>query len=262
LKEHGNMKSKLTATLACTGCALIFAGCGGKDVHPTTEVAGEPKTTKTGTLETGARILQADAPVKQFDVYLVGFHPLKDNPAVQMEAHHFCSQMNEDFAQCALFDGNTKSAHLTGVEYIISEKLFNRLPPAEKQFWHPHNYEILSGELVAPGLPDTAEKLFLKQKMNSYGKTWHLWMTGTGNGGDDLPMGPAQLAWSFNHDGELRPDMLKERDRKMDIDTNKKRQERQDLASAAHAQQGVDALKGKLGGASRSERSGADRNSK
>ena len=251
------MQWQHTATVACIGCALIFQACGGKDVRPATQVSGEPKTGETSTLETGAKMLQTAAPVKQFDVYLVGFHPLKDDPAVQVEAHHFCSQMNEDFAQCALFDGNTKSAHLTGIEYIISEKLFNRLPAAEKQFWHPHNYEILSGELVAPGLPETAEKLFMKQKMNSYGKTWHVWMTGTDGKGDALPMGPAQLAWSFNHDGELRPDMLNQRDRKMNIDTTKKRQERQDLASAAHHQQGVDALKGKFGGAAHSESSGA-----
>jgi hypothetical protein len=254
------MKCKRTATLACIACAVIFQACGRKDVQSTTEVAGEPKTGKTGTLETGAKVLQTAAPLKQFDVYLMGFHPLKDNPAVQMEAHHFCSQVNEDFAQCALFDGNTKSAHLTGIEYIISEKLFQRLPAAEKQFWHPHNYEILSGELVASGLPDTAEKLFLKQKMNSYGKTWHLWMTGKDNGGGDaLPMGPAQLAWSFNHDGELRPDMLKRRDQEMNIDTAKKRQEREDLAREAHAQQGVDALKGKFGGAAHTETSEPER---
>ena len=29
-----------------------------------------------------------------------------------------------------------------------------------------------------PGLPDVEEKEALKGKMNSYGKTWHTWMTG------------------------------------------------------------------------------------
>jgi len=50
------------------------------------------------------------------------FHPMKQEPAHQMEAHHFCKQVNEDFAQCVLFDGNTSAANMTGVEYIISEK--------------------------------------------------------------------------------------------------------------------------------------------
>ncbi len=59
--------------------------------------------------------------------------------------------MNEDFAQCVLFDGNTAEANLHGLEYIISEKVYDTLPPVEQSYWHPHNYEILSGQLVAPG---------------------------------------------------------------------------------------------------------------
>jgi hypothetical protein len=39
--------------------------------------------------------------------------------------------------------------------------------------------------------------------MNSYGKTWHTWMTGTHNQqADPLPFGPPDLQWSFNRDGE------------------------------------------------------------
>jgi hypothetical protein len=34
-----------------------------------------------------------------------------------MEAHQFCKQVNEDFAQCVLFDGNTSAANLNGIEY-------------------------------------------------------------------------------------------------------------------------------------------------
>lgn len=48
-----------------------------------------------------------------------------------MEAHHFFHQVNEDFAQCVLFDDNSKSANLNGIEYIISEKLFATLPEGE-----------------------------------------------------------------------------------------------------------------------------------
>src|SRR5690606_5279909 len=99
---------------------------------------------------------QGQSPLAGMDVYLVGFHPMKDQPERQMEAHHFCRQVNQDFAQCALFDGNTKDANLTGIEYIVSEKLFRTLPEAERRFWHPHNGEILSGQLVAPGIPSVA----------------------------------------------------------------------------------------------------------
>ena len=137
-------------------------------------------------------------------MYLDGSHPAKDDPAIVMESNHYCNQVNEDFTQCVLFDGNGKGARLHGVEYIISEKLYGQLPAAERMYWHPHNYEILSGELVMPGLPQAAEKAALDTKINSYGKTWHFWRTGVhGEQPDPLPYGPPHLAWSFNHDGEL-----------------------------------------------------------
>ncbi|MGV3743453.1 MAG: OBAP family protein [Burkholderiaceae bacterium] len=210
--------------------------------------AGAPKTAKTRTLEAGAKALQSAAPLKPFNVYLVGFHPMKDNPELQMEAHHYCHQVNEDFAQCVLFDGNGKDAHMNGVEYIISEQLFASLPEEERKYWHPHNAEILSGQLVAPNLPAIAEKSLMKTKMNSYGKTWHVWNTGhEGMPADKLPFGPAMLAWSFNRDGEAMPGLVEKRDQRMKISTPKTREQRADLQKLAKPQSGVDDLKGKFG---------------
>jgi hypothetical protein len=160
-----------------------------------------------------------------------------------MEVHHYCRQVNQDFAQCALWDANTENANLNGIEYIISESLFESLPAHERKYWHPHNYEILSGQLIAPGLPDSAELELMKGKMNSYGKTWHVWNTGAmGQGGDALPLGEPRLAWSFNADGEARPGLIAERDRILDVDSGETRKERQELVDLAHPQEGVDAL--------------------
>lgn len=205
---------------------------------------GDDKTAKTLALEAGAKVLQGNQPPGLMDIYLVGFHPMKDRPEHQVEAHHFCHQVNQDFAQCALFDGNGRSASLTGIEYIISEKLFETLPQQERKYWHPHNAEILSGQLVAPGIPGPVEKTLMKDKMNSYGKTWHVWNTGAlGQAGDKLPMGPPMLAWSFNRDGEAKPGLVEQRDKKMGIDTAQKRRERADLRQLAKPQHGVDDLK-------------------
>lgn len=211
------------------------------------EPAGEEKSNKTQVLELGAKALQSSSPLSPFDIYLVGFHPMKDEPERQMEAHHYCNQVNEDFAQCVLFDGNTKDANLNGIEYIISETIYETLPDEERQYWHPHNGEILSGQLVAPGLPDVAEKSLMKSKMNSYGKTWHVWNTGhEGMPPDQLPLGHARLAWSFNRDGEAKPEMIKKRDEKLGISTAETREQRRDLEPLAKPQGGVDDLKGKF----------------
>ena len=83
-------------------------------------------------------------------------------------------------------------------------------------------------------------------KMNSYGKTWHVWMDG-----DALPFGDPHLAWSFNRDGEIREELLRERDRKLDPDVAALRESRRDLVSRAKPQCGVDAIAGRFGGATK-----------
>lgn len=243
-----------SALLVAALLMTTLAGCTGSDASgPDTEPMGEAKTPRTRALEAGAVAMQRDAPPDALDVYLVGFHPLKADPHHQLEAHHFCRQVNEDFAQCALFDGNTVEANLNGIEYIISERLFERLPEAEKRYWHPHNGEILSGQLVAPGLPEAADHQLMKAKMNSYGKTWHTWTTAKHDAGDvrSLPLGEPALAWSFNRFGEAREALIDERDRTTGIDTEARRKARQDLLPLARPQAGVDALKGKFPGPTR-----------
>lgn len=234
------------AALMAAGMATLLGACGesGTPAAP----AGSDKSAKTQALETGAKVLQANAPLAAMDIHLDGLHPLKQDPGHQMEAHHYCRQVNEDFAQCVLFDGDSRDANLSGIEYIISEKLFDTLPEAERRYWHPHNYEILSGQLVAPGLPNAAEDALMRGKMNSYGKTWHLWNTGmAGAPGDKLPLGEPRLAWSFNRDGEARPELEKERNRRLHIDPEAKRSQRLALVGLAKPQAGVDALKGQFG---------------
>lgn len=236
--------------------ALCLASWAGMAMHvvaqeatpPKASPPGASKSAKTQILEAGAKVLQSNAPIEGFDIYMVGFHPMKDHPEHQLEAHHYCHQMNEDMAQCVLFDANTKGANMHGVEYIISESLFESLPEDEKQYWHPHNAEILSGQLIAPGIPDAAEKSLMKSKMNSYGKTWHFWNTGQeGLPADKLPMGKPMLAWSFNRDGEIKPGLVEGRDKRMNLNTAQKRKERAELKALAKPQAGVDDLKGKFG---------------
>ncbi len=180
-------------------------------------------------------------------MHLNGFHAAKDDPSMIMESDHYCNQMNEDVAQCALFDGSGKDARLHGVEYIISGKLYRQLPAEEKLYWHPHNYEILSGQLIMPGVPEPVEKQALKDKVNSYGKTWHFWKTGVhGETADPLPYGPPHLAWSFNHDGEVPADLLRSRDSRLNTNTDRRRDARAGLAGLAEPQSGVEAMAGKF----------------
>lgn len=220
------------------------------------EPAGSPKMLRQAILAAGADLLQKTDPLKGFDVYVVGFHCGKLDPAMQMEAHHYFKQVNADFLQGVLFDGSTEDANLIGIEYVISEKLFLTLPFEERKYWHPHNFEILSGTLVAPGLPTIAEKAMLRLLMNSYGKTFHTWHTGRHDGaghhaeGHPLPMGDPVLMWSFNREGEMDFNLKRDGAENLRIDFDKKRDERQDLVDLAHPQYGVNVLKGQFPNAS------------
>ena len=206
--------------------------------------AGSGRSLWRQTLEAGAAILQDTAPLKDFDIYVVGLHCAKHEPEMQMEAHHFCRQVNQDLLQCILFDGNTKDANLIGIEYIVSERLFESLSADEKPYWHPHNFEILSGQLCAPGLPDIAERAFLKELMNSCGKTWHTWHTGRHDGqpGDRLPLGDPKLMWSFNRDGEADERLKTNFQDAMGLDETAKRSQRREFVKLAHPQRGVDEM--------------------
>src|SRR3712207_2955386 len=111
-------------TLVPLTAALLLAACGGNNSAPKSQAQGSAERADAKALEAGANALQELTPVKQLGVYVAGFHPMKKDPSHQMEAHHYCNQVNEDFMQCVLFDGNTKQANLNGVEYIVAEKLY------------------------------------------------------------------------------------------------------------------------------------------
>jgi hypothetical protein len=194
-------------------------------------------------LEQGVEGLQPKRPIAQMSMFLSGFHMSKSEPSLALESNHYCHQLTKDFMQCVLFDGSGKNARMHGVEYIISDQLYAKLPESERLYWHPHNYEILSGQLTMPSVPAALEKLMLARKIDSYGKIWLFWNAGAYHEtADPLPYGPPQLGWSFNHDGEAPAGLVESRDRRLNVDTAQKREERAELSIHAEPQAGVDAL--------------------
>jgi hypothetical protein len=244
------VKSPIVTFIALCVTPLLSLACGGEDSPPSNRQAppGEEKQADTKLLEKGAEALQDLSPIRAIDHYLDGFHVMKDDPSLHMEAHHYCKGMNEEFTQCVIFDGNTQESNIVGVEYIVSEALFETLAPDEKPRWHPHNYEILSGQLVMPGVPAVAEKAAFRKKINSYGKTWHIWDTGhVGHpAAHQLPTGTPLLAWSYNRDGEAPAGLVEARDERMNIDSAEKRKERAEFNGMTKPQMGVDDLRAKL----------------
>lgn len=205
----------------------LFTACGGENTPSNVQTPGAPKDAKTKTLEAGAAVMQDKTPLGKLNAYLDGFHFYSGNMQGQMEAHHYCEEVNEDFKQCVIFDGNGESARIMGVEYIVSEKLFATLPEGEKKLWHSHSYEVKSGTLVAPGIPVLAEHELMEKLVSTYGKTWHTWHTD--NAANSLPLGHPMLMMGFTADGQLRPELAADRDRRFGISTQEKRENRADI---------------------------------
>ncbi len=159
--------------------------------------------------------------------YLNGFHFYSGDMDGQMEAHHYVTRLNEDLMQAVIYDGNGRDAKLMGVEYIISARLFEGLPDEEKKLWHSHDYEVKSGTLVAPGLPQLAEKALMEQVVTTYGKTWHTWHTDRDKA---LPYGIPALMMGFTADGQLDPALEAARDRRLGVDTGASRRARASIA--------------------------------
>jgi hypothetical protein len=177
-------------------------------------------------------------PVKSMGVYLDAFHFHNGDIKKQCEIHHYCSQVNEDLIQCALFDGNGAGARLVGVEYVISEKAFTSLPEEEKNMWHSHVYEVKSGQLVSPGLSEEAELDLMRKVMSTYGKTWHTWPTEHFD--DKLPLGAPSLMMAFTRDGQAQQELIEKRDRSFNISTGAKKKARAGM-EAPPVQPGADA---------------------
>jgi hypothetical protein len=146
----------------------------------------------------------------------------------QMEAHHYCSNVNEELIQCVIFDGNVREARLMGVEYIVSKRLFTALPDAEKALWHSHVHEVKSGQLIAPGIPQVAEHELMEKLVGTYGKTFHTWHT---DQQEQLPLGVPQLMMGFTADGQIDPAILAARDERFGISSEEKRTARADIAA-------------------------------
>ncbi|MBA4062527.1 MAG: DUF1264 domain-containing protein [Isosphaera sp.] len=167
-----------------------------------------------------------DGPLGGPHLHFCGIHMAKADPKIQFVTQHYCAAhtggADGDVFQCVLFDGTGKNAKLVGVEYLISDAAYRKLPDAEKKFWHAHTYEVLGGGLVAPGMDPKDEMAFMKVVLTTWGKAWHTWP----NPATAVPVGEPMLIWSLMADGQVDEKVLKARDKEFGVDTNKIREAR------------------------------------
>ncbi|MPZ46543.1 MAG: DUF1264 domain-containing protein [Betaproteobacteria bacterium] len=214
-----------------------FAACGDNTTPSNVRSAGDKTKVETKVLETGTALLQGKEPLEALNIYMDGFHFYNGDIKAQMEAHHYCSVVNEDVNQCVIFDGNGRDAKIMRVEYIISRKLFETLPEEEKKLWHSHVHEVKGGQLIVPGVPKKAEHRFMEKIIGTYGKTWHTWHTDQKL---PLPLGHPMLMMGFTADGQINEAMLTSRDKRFGITSAENRKDRENIP-ARHIASGADA---------------------
>ncbi|KAK9055938.1 hypothetical protein SSX86_027025 [Deinandra increscens subsp. villosa] len=194
---------------------------------------GKPMTVGHQVIDKSAQMLQTLKPIKQMSQHICTFAVYSHDMSRQIEIHHSITRLNQDFLQCAVYDSDDPSAHLIGVEYIVSDRIFDTLPNEEQKLWHSHDHEVTSGLWVAPGVSERIQMTELELITHTYGKFWCTWQVDRGELNlpyyrDKLPLGAPALMMSpqMVNMGVINPDLVHERNKKYDISTDDLRKSR------------------------------------
>ena len=182
-----------------------------------------PPTLTQKVLEAGASTLQSLTPIKQIHAHLCALHAYAAEPSRQIVAHHFCTHLTSEIHQCVLYDSADKGARLVGVEYLISRRLYDTLPAAERPYWHSHKFEVASGMLTMPGLPELLERPLMHEIAAMYGKIVCTWQSDI----HALPIGPPQIMVSLTQRQQVDEDKLAEQERQTGIKVEERRKQRE-----------------------------------
>lgn len=189
---------------------------------------GKPMTIGQAVVDKGAQIMQSLKPVKQVRQHVCSFALYSHDMTRQIQTHHFLTRLNQDFLQCAVYDSDDSNARLIGVEYIVSDKIFDTLPAEEQKLWHSHAYEIKSGLWMSPHVQEFIQKSELEDLAKTYGKFWCTWQV---DRGDRLPLGAPALMVSPQEAnlGIVIPELVRKRDDKYKISTEDLKCSRADI---------------------------------
>ncbi|XP_071715142.1 oil body-associated protein 2A-like [Rutidosis leptorrhynchoides] len=189
---------------------------------------GKPMTVGHQVIDKSAQMLQTLKPIKQMSIHACTFSVYGHDMSRQIECHHYITRMNQDFLQCAVYDSDEPSAHLIGVEYIVSDRIFDTLPHDEQKLWHSHDHEVTSGLWVNPGVLERIQRTELENIARTYGKFWCTWQV---DRGDRLPLGAPALMMSPQvvNMGVIKPELVLFRDNKYKISSEELKKTRANI---------------------------------
>ncbi|XP_038895654.1 oil body-associated protein 2B-like [Benincasa hispida] len=179
---------------------------------------GKAMTAMQQMVEKGAQMLQSLKPLKEMSQHVCTMALYSHDLTRQIQTHLYISRLNQDFLQAAVYDSDDSSARLIGIEYIVSDRIFDALSPEEQRLWHSHAHEVKSGLWVKPRFPEIMGRPELDEMAKTYGKFWCTWQL---DRGDKLPLGaPALMVSPQAEDpGRVKAELVGRRDEKYKIST-------------------------------------------
>ncbi|KAI1095086.1 DUF1264-domain-containing protein [Rostrohypoxylon terebratum] len=168
-------------------------------------------------------------------LFLNGFHFVSGHSDWEISANHYCVIIASDTLQCAVYNTNTTPARLAGIEYIITTEAFETLDYEERQMWHSHVYEITSGFLIEPNLPDSVDHTIMKDVCDGRDLRQDI---------PHLALRPAELLVPDRRPGarhgihrtgddQITPDFVTKRDELFGVNTTEIRDSRSDISPPA-----------------------------
>jgi hypothetical protein len=145
-------------------------------------------------------------PLDRFNNYISDFYA-DDNGKEYIKCGYF---QDGDVGQCLLFD-KKQGSKLVGVEYVISDYVYKKLPADEQQNWNSLEHHFNEGWLMNP------PEIRLSHK---YAKTIILW-----NG--ELPSHEPLYMWGFSKDYNPSEKIIAERDLQESVSTNEIKRSRE-----------------------------------
>jgi hypothetical protein len=125
-----------------------------------------------------------------------GAHIPRNQPGNPRVDYHIYQPLNDHVGQCLIFDGPGPDARLIGVEYLVSDEVYRRMPAEERLYWHDRKPEVDAGLVRGPTQSGAEEAATRAPVRTRWGKVYHTWISG-----GDYPRGPSRPFWSDT--GEL-----------------------------------------------------------
>jgi hypothetical protein len=125
-----------------------------------------------------------------------GAHCRRERPGCPGVIHHDREPLNNAVSHYLLYDGPGPDACLIGVEYLVSDEVYRRMPAEEKLYWHAHKREDDAGLLSSPRSRRSDPKATRVEVGTLWCKVYRTWVSG-----EDYPRGPSRPFWSDT--GEL-----------------------------------------------------------